>query len=286
MLELDPPEHSPFVDSMINRIERHAGVYAKEVDHYFQPARQRIGTRPTEQVMLDSFNLHVETVLVEYNPPGLRRRGDSLVFRRLYTADPDSPDDEDGGLRTRMLTALLAAEIEQRGPLRLSSTQSTLLADTYEKLGGDLIGSGLPEHAALAYRRAMRLHRQNEDDQAEDRCGLALARARSMALPLGRRRIGRAISNLLCGYGYRPFRLFAWIAAQLVLFTTAIVLVTGVPAADITYMTVTSYLNPLGASDIADLNSAGQVLFAIEPWAGTVSLSVFFALLVRRWFRI
>jgi hypothetical protein len=34
------------------------------------------------------------------------------------------------------------------------------------------------------------------------------------------------------------------------------------------------------------LRAAARPLFAVESWAGTVSMSVFFALLVRKWFRL
>lgn len=51
-------------------------------------------------------------------------------------------------------------------------------------------------------------------------------------------------------------------------------------------MGVTGFLNPPGPGDTQDLHGAVRVLFVIEAWTGAVSMSVFFALLVRKWFRM
>lgn len=284
----DDQEFSPFVASMTTRIVRHATKYAEQVaDLLATPATVR--SPEAENELLDEFNLHVEAIVAKYVPPGSRRRGDSLVFRHLYapvtTAQPtDEPAGE--GVPLTYLTALLAADVEFRGPLRLSRTQRYLLARVYERLGGCLRGAELPAHAALAFSRALNLHRDNEDDDAEDRCGLAKARAETAALRPRRRRVGRWISEWSCGYGYRPFRLLAWMTAQLAVFTVAITLATHESLGDSAYLCLTNYLNPAGLDDARALGGAAQVLLISEAYAGIVSVSVFFALLVRRWFRI
>ncbi|MEV0297866.1 hypothetical protein [Nocardia sp. NPDC050710] len=278
---------SPFVASMTTRIDRHAAKYSEAVGQYFEtPGGTR--ERDAEQHLLDDFNAHVEAVVAKYVPPGSRRQGDSLVFRHIYAAarKPDAEDEDARGVSTEFLAALLAAEVEFRGPLRLSRTQRTLLADVYERLGEFVASAGLPAHAALAFGRAGGLHRQNEDDDAEDRCGLAKARARTQAVQPPWHRIGRWISAVSCGYGYRPFRLLGWMGLQLVLFTTAITALTGRAFADAAYLCMTNYLNPAGLSEAKDLGAAAEILLIIEAYAGIVSTSVFFALLVRRWFRI
>jgi hypothetical protein len=191
--------------------------------------------------------------------------------------------------------ALLAAEVELRGPLRLSRTQNIRLADTYEQLGHRLLSAELPGqkaktflpgHAAMALLRASGLHALNEDIDAQDRCGLALARARRTATyPAWRRSTGWA-SDLLCGYGYRPFQLLGWIAAQLLLFTVVLWLTTPIPITTSLHMCLINFLNPLGLGDLEEVGRAGRPLLIIEAYAGSVSTSVFFALLVRRWFRL
>jgi hypothetical protein len=276
-----------FVASMTTRIHRHAVVYAEEIDGNFAGLNGR-HRRPPEERLLDSFNTHVETVVASYEPPGIRRRGDSLVFADLYAAarDPHADDADHGSIPLEFLAALLAAEVEFRGPLRLSGTQNTILAEVYERLGGCLLSTGLPGHAALAYRRAGGLHRQNEDDDDADRCGLAQARARFEALPPSWRRTGGRISDLLCGYGYQPFRLLAWMALLVVGFTLMISLIAGVEVPATFYLCLMNFLNPVGVGDTKDIGGIGQTLLVIEAYAGTVSTSVFFALLVRRWFRL
>ncbi|WP_063049735.1 hypothetical protein [Nocardia arthritidis] len=271
-------EISPFVASVSTRITRRADEYTAEIDRADRP----------EQAELEQFTAHAEAILADYDPPSARRHSDSLVFRHLYAAARQpAPDEADWRVPSAIPAALLAAEVEFRGPLRLSSRQNTMLAEEYERLGAQLSAAGLPAHAALAYRRGAALYRMNEDDEAQDRCGLRLARARTLALPPGPRRWPGQLSYVLCGYGYRPFWLLGWVAGQLVLFTVAALLLSGnsSPAATI-YTCVTGFINPLGPGDTENLRPAARPLFAVEAWAGTVSMSVFFALLVRKWFRM
>lgn len=180
----------------------------------------------------------------------------------------------------------MAAEVEFRGPLRLSARQNTLLAEEYEAIGARLSEVGLATHAALAFRRAMALYRVNEDDEAEDRCGLQLARANTRGLPHGLRRWAAQGSYLLCGHGYRPSWLLGWVILQMLLFTGVAVLLGGQAVDDTVYMGVTGFLNPPGPGDTQELPGAVRTLFVVEAWTGAVSMSVFFALLVRKWFRM
>ncbi|RDI64778.1 hypothetical protein [Nocardia pseudobrasiliensis] len=271
-------ELSPFVASVSTRIARRAAGYAAEIDRVEGPERE----------LLDIFGTHVEAVLAEYNPPGVRRTVEGLVFEHLYAAARRPARDEEGWrVPSALLAALLAAEVEFRGPLRLSAIQTTVLAEVYERLGAQLTAIGLHAHAALTFRRATALYRINEDVDAEDRAGLELARARTRATPRGWRRSAGHVSYILCGYGYRPFWLLGWVAAQLVVFTVIGLLVSGnASATETIYMCATSFLNPLGPGDTQDLHAAARPLYAIESWVGTVSMSVFFALLVRKWFRM
>ncbi|MFQ6391835.1 hypothetical protein ACLMAJ_00130 [Nocardia sp. KC 131] len=282
-----PDLSSTFVASMTTRIYRHAAAYEDKITDHFAGLDGR-DRQPREDRLLDSFNTHVETVVASYEPPGIRRRGDSLVFADLYAAtrEPHTDEAEHGTIPVEFLAALLAAEVEYRGPLRLSGTQNTMLAEVYERLGDCMRSTGLPGHAALAFRRAGGLHRQNEDDDDADRCGLAQARARFEALPPGLRRTGGYVSDLLCGYGYQPFRLLAWMALLLVAFTLVISFLAGVEIPSTFYLCLMNFLNPVGVGDTKDIGGFGQTLLVVEAYVGTVSTSVFFALLVRRWFRL
>lgn len=272
-------EISPFVASVSTRIARHAAAYTAELDADAHPERMALGT----------FTAHVEAILDDYDPPSARRRhSDSLVFPHLYDAARQPRADEEGWrVPSAVLAALMAAEVEFRGPLRLSARQNTLLAEEYEVIGAQLSAVRLHTHAALAFRRAMALYRVNEDDAAEDRCGLELARAGTRARPAGPRRWAGRGSYVLCGHGYRPSWLLGWVAVQILLFTgAALLLGGGQPVTSTVYLGVTSFLNPPGLGDTGDLPGAVRVLFVTEAWTGAVSMSVFFALLVRKWFRM
>ncbi|WP_326312807.1 hypothetical protein [Nocardia sp. CDC153] len=286
MLEKSAPS-SPFVADMSMRIERHAATYAEGVTEFLeQPHRLR--RRATEQPLLDLFTRHTEAVVATYDPPGIRRAGDSLVFTHLYA--PVLEHTATASAETLpvavLLAALIAAEVEFRGPLRLSRTQNRLLAEAYERLGPPLVQAGLPAHAALAYRRAGSLYRIDEDTDAEDRCGLALARARRLAQPVGWKRVGGLVPDLICGYGYRPFRMLWFVACQLLVFVVAVLLRADQPPAVTVFQVLMNYLNPLGVGDTENLRVGGRAIFVIESYLGAVTMSVFFALLVRRWFRL
>ncbi|MBY8861831.1 hypothetical protein K7711_35515 [Nocardia sp. CA2R105] len=268
----------PWLASTSTWIERQATDYASKADE----------TDRNERELLETLEGYVDDVLGEFDPPRAGRQPATLVFAHLYRSAQQPSDDEQGWqVPSAVLAALIAAEIEFRGPLRLSARQNVLLAIEYEARGAQLREFGLPEHAALAYQRAVALYRIAEDAGATDRCGLQLARARTVALPLGVRRLVRYLSDALCGYGYRPFLLLCWVIVQLGVFSAIGIGIVGPSAyADTLYLSVTSFLNPVGLGDIAKLSTAAKPLFAIETWLGTVSMSVFFALLVRKWFRM
>lgn len=274
---------SPFVASASTWIRRHATAYTEHIDQQPDPGR----------MALDELSGRVEAVLDEYEPPSSRRkRSGTLVFPHLYAAARNpAVDEEEWRVPSAVIAALIAAEVEYRGPLRLSSRQKTLLAEEYELIGAQLARAGLHTHTALAYRRAMALYRINEDNESEDRCGLLLARAETRSLPAGVRRWAGFGSDVLCGHGFRPSWLLGWVVAQIAVFT-------GIALAlpleqepnhdegDTVYLGVMSFLSPPGLDDTGDLPAAAQTLFVLEGWAGVVSMSVFFALLVRKWFRM
>lgn len=272
-----------FVASKTTLIRRHAGAFADVVADF-----QRAPGPATEYTLLDELNHRVEQFLADYVPPSSRRVGDSLVFSHIYRdADPDVLDNAGRELACEtVLTALFAAEVEFRGPLRLSRTQSTLLAEVYEELGEQLSAHRLPAHAALAYRQAYRLHTITENPRGQDRCGLNMARAKTRARSPRWRRLPGQASDLLCGYGYRPFLLMAWIAVEIALFVVVFYLASGVGFGTATRVGLLNFLNPVGTEDLPTLGSFARATLIVESYAGIVSTSVFFALLVRQLFRL
>lgn len=272
---------SPFVRSMSTRVARRASSYAAVVDRFLaEPAAAR--RRAGEQELLDSLNRNVESLVVQYDPPSIRRNSDSLVFGHIYSSIPRSA--QRIAVSPELLAALLAAEVEYRGPLRLSRTQNRQLAEVYERLG-TAMAVLLPGHAALAFRRGGSLYRQDEDSDGEDRCSLNLARSRRRAQPVWLRRFGGFLPDLLCGYGYRPYRILIWVFVQVVACTAVVRALSTESTLSIVYDCCTNFLNPLGPGDTAGLEGAERFVFVVEAYAGTLTTSVFFALMVRRWFR-
>ena len=270
-------ELSEFVGSITTAVTRRADIYVELLDE----ADLRGTLAAEEQECLDRFETYAADILERYVPPGPRRR-DSLVFAHLYAAEPQT---EPGARRHALLTALFAAEAEARGPLRLTQAQSIRLAEVFRRLGSGLLADRLVLHAALAFDRAAKLYQQVGDPRARDVCLLAQARARHRAPGRGALRVLETLSSVLCGYGYQPYRLLGWVVFQLAAFSLALGLISPIPVPRILYMCLANYLNPLGLGDVAEVPQSGWVLLVAEGYVGAVTLSVFFALLVRRWFR-
>ncbi|MFD4433791.1 hypothetical protein, partial [Nocardia sp. NPDC058497] len=206
--------HSSQHDAVTKDIGDRALRYTKRLD---SP-----GVAETD--IVNDLDNHIEALL---DRPELFTRGRSnkLRFDALYGQVPSTaPDDEDAvpreeGWRAPLLAGLIAAEVEFRGPLRLSPTQNALLADRYETTAAALSRWGLPAHAVRAWSGAVELHRRAKNTEDEDRCGLALSRARRRTMAPGWQRGVGVVSDLLCGYGYRPFRLLGWVVLQIVVCT-------------------------------------------------------------------
>ncbi len=241
-----------------------------------------------ESVGLNDLDKDIEALLDDTEPLIRARQSAKLRFGPLYEqVSTVRADDEPWRRRQPLIAGLIAAEVEFRGPLRLSPTQNALLATQYEKLAAALARHALPVHAVRAWTGAMELHRRAHNSDAEDRCGLALARARRATLAPGRQRGVSAAADLVCGYGYRPFRLLGWVVAQIAICTGLAVLLAGSkPLTDVVYLGILTFLNPLDPGNVTGMEPQAKVLFAVEACLGTVSMSVFFALLVRRWFRL
>jgi hypothetical protein len=287
-----PEELSDFVQGLTTAITRRADTYAETLDR--SDSGNTLST--DEEELLKKFEQHAAAVLDRYVPPGHRRR-DSLVFAHLYYTTTDlTPEDstlagslpDDDDRRRSLLTALLAAEVEARGPLRLTRAQSVRLAETYQCLGSKLLSHKLPLHAALAFERAAGLYLQVENHFARDQCLLAQARARHRSPGPLRIKALETISEVLCGYGYQPYRLLGWVALQLVVFSLALTLISTGSVLDSLYLALTGFISPPGLDDLQALRLSGsaRILLVAEGYFGVLSLSVFFALLVRRWFRL
>jgi hypothetical protein len=271
-------ELSEFVGSLTTAITRRADKYIEMLEE----SRPEAGPRFQEVPLLDTFERFAAEVLDRYVPPGPRTR-DSLVFAHMYPADAGSPPED----RLRwLINALLAADVEARGPLRLTQAQNIRLAEVFAHLGKGLTLEGLPLHAARALDRAARLYVEVQDDSAQDRCLLAKARAEHQARAPGLVKVLETVFAALSGYGYRPYRLLGWIALQLLVFTFMLSMFSEKPLVENIYVAVLNYLNPLGFADTKSMSHSAWVLLVVERYTGAVSSTVFFSLVLRRWFRI
>lgn len=111
---------------------------------------------------------------------------------------------------------------------------------------------------------------------------LNLRRARHEARPPGILRLLESAFDATCGYGYRPVRMVPGIALALAMFSLAVWLCGPAGCGPSLQGCLMDFVNPLSFGDFgADFGSAAQVLLIIESCFGTVSIVIFFALLVR-----
>ncbi|MGW5054039.1 hypothetical protein [Actinokineospora sp. NPDC004072] len=259
-------------------VEQRAGRYADDVEEAINSGRLR--ERETE--LLDTFEQHTASILDRL--AGSRwPKSHELVFKELYDRKPDHLPSE---CRRTLLVALLAAEVEFHGPLKLTQAQNTDLAAIMEELGAECLVEGLHLHAADAFDRAAEIHLLTRDDLARDRCLYRRNQARQRIEPKAWRKGLLWISWLTCGYGYKPYRLLLWVLIQLVAFgITLVVVARGQDTLTSVQMVLTNYLNPAGGGDTNGLPPLAKGVLLTESYVGALSLNIFFALLVRRWFR-
>ncbi|GAA3887554.1 hypothetical protein GCM10022243_60430 [Saccharothrix violaceirubra] len=259
---------------LLTIVEQRAGRYAEDLESVLA----RAGLRGEESRLLDEFEQCVSGVLDHY-PARRRRASHELLFRPFYETRQESVDSE---RRRTLLVALMAAEVEAQGPLRLTMAQNKDLAEILERLGVDCAAEGLWLHAAEAFERAAETHLLTNDHAARDRCLFLQTRARHRIEQRPARRAFLAFSAVTCGYGYRPYRLLWWVLVQLVAFWLTLWLVTDALTPYNLYLAAVNYLNPAGTEQAS---GAVKAVLVVESYSGALSLNVFFALLVRRWFR-
>ncbi|WP_330253541.1 caspase family protein [Nocardia sp. NBC_00565] len=272
---------SPIIASMTFRIERSA---ARHVE-YLQNELSRGMRNLDEHSALDNLAIIVDELVDDYEPPKARRLN-TLTFSHIYSNTLEKR--WEGGTSSReslhmCVSALIAAEIENGGQSRLSRIQSYKLAEIYEAIALPFQALSLPRHAAQAWGSAADIHRKAEDRNSEERCKLWKARAITMSRP-PQRRLAGYLADMLCGYGYRPFRLFTWMFLQYCIFTICIYAASELPISTVASMAFTNYLSPLDPSDTSDVGGVAQLLLGMESLSGTIILIVLAGLLGRRWF--
>jgi hypothetical protein len=265
------------INSITTAIIRRADRYVEILEE----ARLKSSLRTKEVDLLDQLERYTADILDRYwlaRP----RNHESLAFAPLY--EPQvvvSVDDRHRAL----IIALMAADVEFRGPLRLTQAQNNRLAAIFDRIGKECRAAELLLHGAFAFDRAASIYLLTGSNSVRDSCLFARSQCIRTAMKPGWAKTLLTISWILCGYGYQPYRMMLWMIVQLTAFSTVFVLAGQGPIALSIYECLINYLNPLGVSDTSGLPTAAKTLLVAESYFGSVSLSVFFALLVRRWFR-
>jgi hypothetical protein len=282
-----------FARALATQIERRM----EDLDAKLRGSGQTV--HEVDAVLFTEFESFLTLALEDYRPEPARSRGiRRLVFQPLYddalgkaVAGPSPATASSRNVtRPMLLSALMAAQVEALGPLRLTRNQSDRLAAVLFRLGDALDAVGLLEHAAAAYDRAARLYGDVDDDPARDRCLKQLASVRHRALPRGWRRVAEQLNATLFGYGFEPYRFLAWMGVQLAIACTILVMLpkgkglhASVPAT--LYLALQDFVNPMGLGDTDGLSHWAWAVLVVESYFGLISSSIFFALLLRRWFR-
>jgi hypothetical protein len=263
-----PLKPTVLVESVTAVINRRANRYADLLE--WSRSEGRLG-EVGELELLPQFEEFAADLLESFEPPALRDRRD-LLLAELYAKSLDDPSDE-----RACVAALFAAEVEFRGPMKLTSTQTVRLADIMERLGNTLRGLRLPLHAALAYGQAADAYRSVGSTRSRDRCHLAALRSRHRARNPGLVKLLEALSDMLCGYGYLPFRLLSWILAQVAAATAVLTLVF---AGSVTESLRVALLGPLSFAMVSF--SSGVQILAVINFYGMIFLFTLFIIFVAR----
>lgn len=285
-----PARYRDQTDLMIAHIARRAGIYSIELEAVLISEGQ--ARRSAERAALGMLEDQVTHLGDVYDPPPLRRRNALLLADVYFEADApfragENPEnwEPEGDVLTKYVQALLAAEVEYHGPVRLNFTQKTQLAEVYEHIGFWMTGYGLYAHAAFAFQRAALLHYQLEDPAAQERCQLWLARALRRQLPLTRRLPGY-VADLLCGYGYRPFRMLPWMVTYVALCAVLLIVTSDLSASTALQLSVLNFFRPAGLGDTEGLVPVGRAILMIESLVGALWVVIFAVLFSRRALRI
>jgi hypothetical protein len=253
----------------------------RRADRYVEMLEQvRIedSLRTKEADLLDKFERYTADVLDRYWQAWPRNR-ESLAFASLYEPQAaGSVHDRDRAL----ITALMAADVESRGPFRLTQAQNNRLAAVFERIGKECQLKKLFRHAALAFDSAADIYLLLGKDGVRDRCLFARKQCIRKAMKPSWVKVRTTIAWVSCGYGYQPYRLMLWMAVQIAVFSILFDLTGPESIWSSIYMCLVNYLDPL---DTEKLSTMAKAVLVTESYVGLVSLSVFFALLVRRWFR-
>ena len=269
-----PTASFPGVESVIDAIADYELRYRDRTEE---------GTHSEEELLelLDSFLPPLVFTFDSKVPPPRERSGalalekEYYEWRKITSGDPETR-------RAAVIRSFLATETERRGQFQISRSQNGRLAGHFDAMGKEFSALGMPGHAALAFQSAADLYLSLRQKSRRERALLNWRRAQHTARPRGVPRFFEGLYDGVCGYGYRPFRMLVWMAVMLASFSVAVWLCGPAGYVRSLHGCLIDFLNPLmfGSLD-ANFGPAAQTLLIIESYVGTISMSIFFAFLVR-----
>ena len=242
-----------------------------------------------------------ETVLVEFDrmqAVAIHRFADgaggvrlgTVVLREFYNRGHDNEHEHEHEFEqpyAALIAAMLAATSEAHGRPWLYHTEAAAIAASLERTGKELMEAGFPRFAERAFGEAAHLHSRFDDAHDEHRCRYSRLGARRTTYPWWRPpRFFWGLSRAVFGYGYRPLRLLAWIAAVVALFALYLLHLPRDPGAtrgDALFVALQNFVSPLGLNDVKDVSPKWETPLVFETYTGDLLRAAFLVVVIRRW---
>jgi hypothetical protein len=274
-----PTANFPGVESVIVDIAKRELDYRDNIEDAV-----RDGELPQrEEDLLERLDSYLPSLVYAFDNqvPPPRERGGSLALEKEYFEWRKTSGDSDAR-RQAVIRSYLATETERRGQFQLSHTQNARIAAHLDAMGHEFLELDMPGHAALAYQNAADLYLPLHQNSKRERSLLYWRRALHRTRQSGLRRRWETFYDAICGYGYRPFRMLGWMVATLAFFSLAVWVAGPAGFGRSVHGCLINFLNPLAFSDLdSTFGGFAKALLVVESYTGSISMAIFFALLVR-----
>jgi len=274
-----PSANFPGVESVVDDIAKCELDYRDSVEDALRDA----ALPQHEEELLDRLDSYLPSLVYAFDSqvPPPRERGGNLALEKEYYEWQDTSGDADARRRAA-IRSYLATETERRGQFSLNRAQNARIAAHFDAMGQEFLALSMPGHAAKAYQNAADVYLTLQERAKRERSLLNRRRALHRTLPPSLIRIWEAVFDAVCGYSYKPFRILGWMLAVLTVFSIAVWACGPAGFGRSVHGCLINFLNPLAFSDLdATFGSAAKVLLVIESYLGSISMAIFFALLVR-----
>ena len=218
--------------------------------------------------------------------------GSSLDDRQLFTVavtgamqSVSSRLQDDALLEAVFADLAASVELACRSPV--SDVQLGELSQVIRRAGDRYYRGKYFVHAAACYSQSQRGFRRIAafDDQREAEYRLRLSAWRASKTPIAL--LGGFWSNLLFGFGFRPYRVLWAMLAVILLFGCAYcVLASTHQAGAALLMSAYGYFGMLGKADLIGETAAVRLLVVLQGFLSVVLNATLVALLAKRWFRL